>query len=101
MFYFFRDISGAFMDRFVALMEIVWIDNVVPLEWKSTLQVPIPKVPRPTGVGQYRRITLCNTGYKIYSKFLLKVICLLFQFPLPYLTLSFLSYFLVSFSIGT
>lgn len=55
----------------VDLLQDVWISNVVPEEWTVTIQVPIPKISRPLSVDNYRRITLSNSGYKLYAKFLL------------------------------
>lgn len=60
------------LEEFASLLEEVWVTNVVPEEWTVTVQIPIPKISRPLTVDHYRRITLCNSGYKVYSKFLLQ-----------------------------
>ncbi|XP_058840548.1 uncharacterized protein LOC131696037 [Topomyia yanbarensis] len=48
----------------------VWIENELPEEMKKTIQVPIPKKPSAKAVQDYRRISLCNSGYKPYAKWL-------------------------------
>lgn len=59
----------------IELMQVIlgkeWNDNEIPDEWTHTAQVPIPKTRGPKEVDDYRRITLCNTIYKVYAKFML------------------------------
>lgn len=49
-----------------------YMTNEVPLSWKVTTSVPIPKKKKPQTVDDYRKITLCSTGYKVYVKLLMK-----------------------------
>ena len=37
----------------------------------ETIQFPLPKKRQPRSITDYRRITLSDTGYRIYAKFLL------------------------------
>lgn len=50
----------------------VWDSNNIPEDWLETTQIPIPKNRNPKSTLEYRKITLCNTIYKIYAKFLLE-----------------------------
>lgn len=66
--------SEALLQEIHRLLRKIWESNQVPQEMVETLQIPIPKVTRPTGPDEYRRITLCQTLYKVYSRFLLEQI---------------------------
>ncbi|GBP13516.1 hypothetical protein EVAR_6870_1 [Eumeta japonica] len=46
--------------------------NSFPQEWMETIQ--IPKKARPQSVNNYRKISICNTGYRIYATYLLKLL---------------------------
>lgn len=52
-------------------LEAAWLTNIVPSEWLNTRQFPIPKIPHPKDVNDFRRIALSNAVYKIYASFLL------------------------------
>ncbi|GBP72106.1 hypothetical protein EVAR_55149_1 [Eumeta japonica] len=43
-------------------------------EWVETIQIPIPKKARPQSVNDYRKISICNAGYRIYATYLLKLL---------------------------
>ncbi|GBP83219.1 hypothetical protein EVAR_66770_1 [Eumeta japonica] len=49
-------------------------NNSFPQEWVETIQIPIPKKARPQSVNDYRTISICNTGYRIYATYLLKLL---------------------------
>lgn len=49
----------------------MWKKNEIPPEWIQTTQIPIPKKINPKSTAEYRKITLCDTIYKIYAKFIL------------------------------
>lgn len=68
---FFKHAPPNVIQGIHSVIEKIWISNEPPSEWIETIQVPIPKVKNPSSVNDYRRITLCNVGYKIYSKLLL------------------------------
>ena len=44
----------------------------MPPRLLETVQIPIPKNPRPKNADEYRRITLCSVIYKIYARYLLE-----------------------------
>lgn len=48
----------------------VWETNIIPDEWRKSVQVPIPKKRGAKETADYRRISLCNMGYKIYATWL-------------------------------
>ena len=48
------------------LIQEVWIKNLIFKEWQQTVQIPIPRNRSPQRTGDYRRISLCRAGYKIY-----------------------------------
>lgn len=43
-----------------------YLHNQVPLAWQTTVSHPIPKKGAPKTVDDYRKITLCSVGYKLY-----------------------------------
>ncbi|GBP61358.1 Retrovirus-related Pol polyprotein from type-2 retrotransposable element R2DM; Endonuclease [Eumeta japonica] len=49
-------------------------NNPFPQEWVETIQIPIPKKTRPQSVNDYRKISICNAGYRIYATYLLKLL---------------------------
>lgn len=67
----FRYGNDELFDLLLTIITRVWTTNKVPADWINTTQIPIPKIPRPQSVDDYRRIALTNTIYKIYAKFLL------------------------------
>lgn len=58
-------------NKLCELISNVWESNQIPPEWTETTQIPIPKKKSPKSISDYRKITLCNTIYKVYAKFLL------------------------------
>ncbi|KAJ1530279.1 hypothetical protein ONE63_005201 [Megalurothrips usitatus] len=58
-----------------------WDDNSFPKEWTQSLQIPIPKKPRPRNTDDYRPIALCTVIYKLLAKHIL----FLLQAKLPQL----------------
>ena len=50
-----------------------WVTGVFPDSWTRTSQIPIPKVPRPQDVKDYRRLTMCNVAYKVASRHVLNL----------------------------
>lgn len=55
-------------------LDKAWRTNVIPEDWIEATQVPLPKVPSPKSVNDFRRITLSNVIYKIYAIFLMGVL---------------------------
>ncbi|GBP51795.1 hypothetical protein EVAR_96862_1 [Eumeta japonica] len=49
-------------------------NNSFPQKWVETIQIPIPKKARPQSVNDYRKISICNAGYRIYATYLLKLL---------------------------
>lgn len=49
-----------------ALICEVYQSNDIPDAWRSTVSHPIPKKGNPKTIDDYRKITLCSLGYKIY-----------------------------------
>ncbi|GBP43271.1 hypothetical protein EVAR_31154_1 [Eumeta japonica] len=47
--------------------------NFFPQKWVETIQIPIPKKARAQSVNDYRKISICNAGYRIYATYLLKL----------------------------
>jgi hypothetical protein len=67
-------ISNLPVNGFNILLQILqntWTKNQVPVEWIKTIQIPIPKIKKPKTTDDFRRISLCSSGYKIYSIWLL------------------------------
>lgn len=56
----------------VSIIEEIWIKNTPPLEWSSTVQFPLPKKSKPQSTNDFRRITLTNVVYRIFSNVLLQ-----------------------------
>lgn len=48
-----------------------WSSNLIPASWLNSTQVPIPKIRSPKSVGDFRRLAITNTIYKIYAYLLL------------------------------
>lgn len=46
----------------------------VPKAWQSTVSHPIPKKTIPKNISDYRKITLCSVGYKIFATLLLDLV---------------------------
>ena len=71
-----------FISELTALIGDIWINNEIPSEWLTTVQIPIPKKARPTSISDFRRITLCSVAYKLYTMFILDQIFAYFEVPL-------------------
>ncbi|XP_055522918.1 uncharacterized protein LOC129717098 [Wyeomyia smithii] len=63
--------SEQLLQEITDLMIQIFKTNIVPKEWSETVQVPIPKIPYPKNVDDYRCTILCTSTYKIYAKLLL------------------------------
>lgn len=61
-----------FIEELAKTMELIWTNNSIPDEWRLTKQVPIQKQSRPKQVTDFRKISICNVGYRIYANFLLE-----------------------------
>lgn len=68
---FFKYCDTGTIEELHQLLVKVWNTNQIPSDWKHTLVVPIPKVRRPKAIGDYRRISLSCTAYKVYASWLL------------------------------
>lgn len=61
----FKNFCG--LDIFAATTS--WLENgFFPPQINQTTIVPIPKIPNPTNIKDFRPISLCNVLYKIISK---------------------------------
>lgn len=67
----FKALPNDIMTQIVEHMRRAWIENVIPPTWNQTIQVPIPKRTKPQSINDYRRISICCTGYRIYASYLL------------------------------
>lgn len=47
-----------------------YLTNELPSAWQTTVTHPIPKISNPKVVNDYRKITLCSVGYKLYVNLL-------------------------------
>lgn len=56
------------------LIKHAYMDNQVPSEWQETYSIPIPKIKSPKRVNDYRKLTMCSVGYKIYSFLLMDML---------------------------
>lgn len=52
------------------VIEKCFQNNELPSSWQTTVSQPIPKVLKPKAVNDYRKITLCSVGYKLYANLL-------------------------------
>ncbi|KAK3917572.1 Transposon TX1 uncharacterized 149 kDa protein [Frankliniella fusca] len=75
--------TPAFFEHLAGLVGAHWRRCAFPPEWTTSCQHPIPKVPRPEEVGDYRTISLCAALYKALSLHLLDHLTALTP-PLPY-----------------
>ncbi|GBP10240.1 hypothetical protein EVAR_77631_1 [Eumeta japonica] len=48
-------------------------NNSFPQEWVETIQIQSQEA-RPQSVNDYRKISICNAGYRIYATYLLKLL---------------------------
>lgn len=63
----FQNGSPELFELLEMVISQVWKDNVVPVDWLNTTQVPLPKCRTPKSVDDYRRLTMSNSIYKIYA----------------------------------
>ncbi|KAJ2946638.1 hypothetical protein O0L34_g12695 [Tuta absoluta] len=61
-----------FLEEMTKVMKEAWLNNSIPEEWQLTKQVPIPKKNPPRQISDFRKISICNVGYRIYANFLLE-----------------------------
>lgn len=69
---FFKYCDESTVQELHQLLLKVWEQNELPEEWKRVVVVPIPKTKHPKTVGEYRRICLSCTGYKVYATWVLE-----------------------------
>lgn len=60
------------LDELHRIIKRVWLTNEMPEQWKTSIQIPIPKCRGAKEITQFRRITLSNIGYKIYARWLVQ-----------------------------
>lgn len=58
------------IEELYQIIRKVWRTNKMPEQWKKSVQIPIPKKKGAKETTDFRRITLCNLGYKVYAKWL-------------------------------
>ncbi|KAK3932753.1 Putative 115 kDa protein in type-1 retrotransposable element R1DM [Frankliniella fusca] len=75
--------TPAFFEHLAGLVGVHWRHCAFPPEWTTSCQHPIPKVPRPEEVEDYRTISLCAPLYKALSLHLFDHLTALTP-PLPY-----------------
>lgn len=68
---FFKSLPEDVVNDLVRIYQRVWTLNDPPKQWQDTVQIPIPKVVRPRDVLDYRRITICQVGYRLYAYWIL------------------------------
>ena len=59
-------------EKLMMILNEIWKGGAVPREWKTGIIKPIHKKGDKKVVGNYRRITLMDTGYKIYAEIIRK-----------------------------
>lgn len=52
----------------------VWLEEVMPETWNESIIIPLPKKGDKTECSNYRRISLLNSVYKVFSKVLLNLL---------------------------
>jgi hypothetical protein len=51
-----------------------YLTNEIPLEWQHTYSIPIPKTKTPKSTSDFRRLTMCSNGNKIYTALLMNIL---------------------------
>ncbi|KAK3907141.1 Transposon TX1 uncharacterized 149 kDa protein [Frankliniella fusca] len=64
----------SFFDQLGRLVRRCWAACAFPSQWTTSLQHPIPKVPRPQGVDDYRTLSMCQVVYKLLALHLLAML---------------------------
>lgn len=67
----FKNAPAELIELLRIVIERVWTTNIVPADWLTTTQVPLPKISAPKSINDFRRITLSPVIYKIYASYLL------------------------------
>lgn len=62
------------IEMFRQLLAEVWSKNIFPNSWRKSIQFPLKKKSRPLTTNDFRKISLCNIGYKIYAKWVLSIL---------------------------
>jgi len=55
-----------FLHNFLNFLNVCWIYGDIPEEWRKAIFTPIHRKGDRNNPGNYRGISLLNTGYKIY-----------------------------------
>ena len=64
--------SKDMIERITNFINNCWKSKKTPTEWKTAVILPIFKKGQRSNCDHYRGISLLNTGYKIYSRILVK-----------------------------
>ncbi|KAE8743745.1 hypothetical protein FOCC_FOCC009620 [Frankliniella occidentalis] len=72
-----------FFEHLASLVAPLWEAGTFPKDWLTSVQQPIPKVPRPRTVEEYRTLTLGNAIYKILARYVLGLLVGVLP-PLPW-----------------
>lgn len=43
-------------------------NNILPKAWQTTVMTPLPKLSNPQTVNDFRKLSLCSVGYKLFAK---------------------------------
>lgn len=62
--------GGSVRKRIVTLLKIIWKEKKISEEWRKSIIVPLYKEGEVEKTGNYRRIFLLCTAYKIYAEIL-------------------------------
>ncbi|KAK3922299.1 Transposon TX1 uncharacterized 149 kDa protein [Frankliniella fusca] len=63
-----------FFQHLEALVQRHWAECSFPVAWITSLQHPVPKIPRPREVEDFRTLFLCAAVYKIVALHLLDIL---------------------------
>jgi hypothetical protein len=63
-----------FYANFFNFLNVCWIYGDIPEEWRTAIGIPIHKKGDRNNPGNCRGVSLLNTGYKIYSRIIIKML---------------------------
>lgn len=70
----FKSLPEDLLNDLVSIFQRIWMLNEPRKDWQETVQIPIPKVSRSRNVNDFRRITICQVGYRLYAFWILDII---------------------------
>jgi len=63
-------IGGELIKELADLMKSVWIQGILPCDWRLSIIVPLYKRGEKEAIGNYRGISLLCSAYKVYAEIL-------------------------------